>query len=140
MLNYDLRGPEAGSESELPDFLSDDSLAQIQKRHQKLTLIDSKDVETIAKERLRLVEFAEAFDYEFSGKAFEYLMYFKNISNIYDLEFFMNKLASTAFTISNVERMVLAGVPFWEEDDATTLENMTDLTDEDEENDEENDQ
>ena len=120
--------------------MSDDSLVRIQKRHQKLTLINSRDVDAITKERSRLVEFAEAFDYESSGKVLKYMMYFKSISNIYDLEFFMNKLASSAFTISNVERMVLAGVPFWEEDDAALLGDITDFTDEDEENDEENDQ
>ena len=97
-----------------------------------MTLIAAKDVDTITKERSRLVEFAEAFDYESSGKVLKYLMYFKSISNIYDLEFFMNKLASTAFTISNVERMVLAGVPFWEEGDEALF---GDMTDEEEEND-----
>ena len=37
--------------------------------------------------------------------------------NIFDLEFFNNKLASSAFTIANVEKMVLSGVPFWEDGD-----------------------
>ena len=39
------------------------------------------------------------------------------MSNIFDLEFFTNKLASSANTIANVEKMVLSGVPFWEEGD-----------------------
>jgi len=45
------------------------------------------------------------------------LTYFKSISNIYDLEFFTNKLASSSNTICNLEKMVLSGAPFWEEGD-----------------------
>ena len=45
------------------------------------------------------------------------MQYFKSVSNIFDLEFFTNKLASSAFTIANVEKMVLSGVPFWEDGD-----------------------
>jgi len=62
-----------------------------------------------------------------------YLSYFKSISNIFDLEFFINKLASSANTISNVEKMVLSGVPFWEEGDDALFGDM----DEEEESEEE---
>ena len=65
----------------------------------------------------------------------EYLIYFKNVSNIYDLEFFLNKLTSSAFTISNVERMVMSGVPFWEEDEAAVLNDMEESTDDNEQQD-----
>ena len=36
--------------------------------------------------------------------------------NIYDLEFFVNKLVSSAFAIASVEKMVLSGVPFYDDD------------------------
>ena len=51
-----------------------------------------------------------------------FLSYFKTIGNIFDLEFFTNKLASTAFTMCNVEKNVLSGVPFWEEGDEGIME------------------
>jgi hypothetical protein len=52
------------------------------------------------------------------------LQYFKSISNIYDLEFFANKLASSANSMCNVEKMVLSGVPFWEEGDDSLFGDM----------------
>lgn len=52
------------------------------------------------------------------------------MSNIYDLEFFINKLASSAFAISNVEKMVLSGVPFYEEGDDALFGNMDEESEE----------
>ena len=96
-------------------------------------MTDSRDVDLIVKEKARLVEFAEAFDYGCAGKAINYLSYFKSISNIFDLEFFTNKLASSANTISNVEKMVLSGVPFWEEGDDALFGDMDEEEDSEEE-------
>ena len=87
-------------------------------------MTDSRDVDRIVKEKSRLVEFAEAYDYLSGGRAVHYLSYFKSISNIFDLEFFTNKLGSSAHTIANVERMVLSGVPFWEEGDDALFGDM----------------
>ena len=100
-------------------------------------MVDSRDFEQILKEKQRLVEFGEAFDYSLCGRASLYLQYFKSLSNIFDLEFFTNKLASSAFTISNVEKMVVSGVPFWEEGDEALLEGMNEEVDQDEEEEEE---
>ena len=72
------------------------------------------------------MEFAEAYDYSAGGNAVKYLRYFKAISNIFDLEFFTNKLASSAQSIANVEKMVLSGVPFYEESDDALFGNMDD--------------
>jgi len=67
-----------------------------------------------------LVDFIEAYDYSKGALPIcQFLSYWKSISNIFDLEFFVNKLASSAQSMSNVEKMVLAGVPFWEEGDDT---------------------
>ena len=46
------------------------------------------------------------------------------ISNIFDIEFFTNKLGSSANTISNLEKMVLSGVTFWDEGDDTLFSGM----------------
>jgi hypothetical protein len=53
-------------------------------------------------------------------------MYFKSLTNIYDLDFFMSKLSSSAQTIANVERMVLSHVSFWEEGDDALFEDNSD--------------
>jgi hypothetical protein len=54
------------------------------------------------------------------------LTYFKSISNIYDLEFFTNKLASSANSMCNLEKSVLSGVPFWEEGDDSLFDDADD--------------
>ena len=76
-------------------------------------------------ERNRYVVFQEAYDYSAGGIADKYLKYFKAISNIFDLEFFTNKLASSAQSIANVEKMVLSGVPFYEESDDALFGDMS---------------
>lgn len=97
-----------------------------------LDLIDTSDLDSLIKERTRLVEFAQGFDYGSSGKVQYYLSYFKSISNIFDLEFFTNKLASSANTIANVEKMVLSGVSFWEEGDESLFADMSESESEEE--------
>jgi hypothetical protein len=64
--NYDLGSP---AEKTLPEFISDNLLEKIQAKVPKLTLDGLRDVETILKDRYRLVEFNEGFDYSTSGKA-----------------------------------------------------------------------
>lgn len=105
------------AENSMPEFVTKEGLAKIRSKIPKITLSDSRDVDAVQKERQRLVEFKEAFDYQTAGKIVNFLQYFKSIRNIFDLEFFNNKLASSAFTIANVEKMVLSGVPFWEDGD-----------------------
>jgi hypothetical protein len=99
----------------------------------KLTLADSRDIDATLKEKSRLVEFTEAFDYSLAGRASSYLSYFKSMNNIFDLEFFTNKLASSAKCIANLEKMVLSGVPFWEEGDEALFGDMDDDEEESEE-------
>jgi hypothetical protein len=105
------------AEQSMPEFICEDGLSKIKAKIPKLNLTDSRDVEGVSKERSRLVEFEQAFNYSSAGKIVYVLQYFKSIRNIFDLEFFSNKLASSAFTIANVEKMVLSGVPFWEDGD-----------------------
>lgn len=139
-LNYDLGVP---AEKTLPEFIQEDPCPKVEVdddeeetakkakkqdvmferllcRLPKLTYSDSRDFDATQKERGRLVEFTEAFDYsQGASRITQYLSYFKSIGNIYDLEFFTNKLSSSANTMCNVEKMVLSGVPFWEEGDDT---------------------
>ena len=46
----------------------------------------------------------------------------RHFSNLFDLEFFANKLPSKAFSLAGLEQCVLAGIPFWEESDESLLE------------------
>ena len=74
-------------------------------------------MDQVQKDRGRLVEFEEAFDYNACGKLPQFFQYFKMISNIFDIEFFTNKLGSSANTMSNLEKNVLSGVTFWDDGD-----------------------
>jgi len=120
-LVYDLGVP---AEKTLPEFICPDPLAKVKEKIQKITLNNSRDVDAIYKDKGRLVEFDQAYDYNSCGKAPIILSYFKSISNIFDLEFFTNKLGSSANTASNVEKMVLSGVPFWEDGDDSLFADM----------------
>lgn len=111
--NYDFG---SANDNRLTEFAGNNGLGLIQKRLPKLTLTDSIEVDQVVKDKSRLVEFEEAYDYNTTSNVVKLLRYWKQVSNIYDLEFFINKLASSAFAIANVERMVLSGVPFYEDD------------------------
>ena len=130
-LVYELGVP---SERTMPEFIQEDLLKMITSRVQKLDLIRNRiEVESVVKEKYRLIDFNSAYDYLSSGKLSYYLSYFKHISDIFDLDFFTNKLASSAQTIANIEKMVLSGVPFWEDGDEALLDNFSEGDQEEEE-------
>ena len=119
VFNYDL-GSQADQKQ--PEFVSRESLQKIESRVSQISASNSRDVDSVLKERGRLVEFKQAYNYESAGRIMHLLCYFKSISNIFDLEFFTNKLASSANSMVNVEKMVLSGVPFLDEGDDALLE------------------
>jgi hypothetical protein len=45
------------------------------------------------------------------------ICYFRNLQNLFDLEFFCNKLPSKTRSIAGLEHHVQCGLPFWEEGD-----------------------
>jgi len=51
--------------------------------------------------------------------AFKYLAYFRAFCNLFDLEYFFNKLPSRAHSLANMEDEVMAGRNFWDENDDT---------------------
>jgi hypothetical protein len=63
--NYDLGIP---AEKTLPEFFNDDPLEKIESKIQKLTLNFSRDMDSVYKERSRLVDFDEGYDYNACGK------------------------------------------------------------------------
>ena len=46
----------------------------------------------------------------------------RQLANLFDLEFFANKLPSKTFSIAGLEQAVMAGLPFWEESDESLLD------------------
>jgi hypothetical protein len=124
------------NEDKLTEFAGNNQLELIQQRLPRITLTDSIDVDQVVKDRSRLVEFEEAYDYNSVSNVVKFLRYWKQVSNIFDLEFFINKLASSAFAISNVEKMVLSGVPFYD-DDGDEQNVVSEIDDEDSNEDEE---
>lgn len=59
----------------------------------KLTAIDIKEADNAAKDRLRLVDFKEAYNLKGNLTMLQ-IFYFRNLQNLFDLEFFNNKLPS----------------------------------------------
>ena len=56
----------------------------------------------------------------------QYLYYMRQLSNLFDLEFFASKLPSKTFSIAGLEQHVMAGLPFWEESDDSLLDDSDD--------------
>jgi len=45
------------------------------------------------------------------------IYYFRQFQNLFDLEFFANKLPSKSFSIAGLEQNVMSGLPFWDEEE-----------------------
>mgnify|MGYP000474566496 CR=1 FL=1 len=45
------------------------------------------------------------------------MFYLRQFQNLFDLEFFYNKLPSRSFSIAGLEQSVMSGLPFWEDFD-----------------------
>lgn len=62
--------------------------------------------------------------------ATKYLYYFRNLQNLFDIEFFINKLPSKTRSIAGLEHRVTSGLHFWEDpDDASTFDEEDDYLD-----------
>ena len=57
------------------------------------------------------------------------MQYWKSVSDIFDLEFFWNKLSSSSFAMMSLESNVKCGLPFWEEE--STDFNMDSMSEDD---------
>ena len=60
--------------------------------------------------------FKQSFKYK-SLNAYKYLAYFRAFSNLFDLEYFFNKLPSRAHSLAHMECDVMSGLNFWDEND-----------------------
>lgn len=68
------------------------------------------------KEKLRLVDFREAYNLK-GNLTLKYVYYFRNLQNLFDLEFFLAKMPSRSRTIAGLEQYVNSGLPFWDDGD-----------------------
>ena len=92
-------------------------------------MVDLKETDTSTKEKLRHVDFKEA--YNLTGNlTMKYIYYFRNLQNLFDLEFFCNKLPSNTRGIAGLEQNVMSGLPFWEEGDDAIFGDNDDYLDE----------
>ena len=108
-----------------PEVYENNQLDLMRKRVPTLCYIDAKESESMVSiYNGRMVDFKEAFLYD-KNIILNYIQYFRNFQNLFDLEFFASKLPSTAFSIAGLEQCALSGVPFWEDED-----DDGDLTDE----------
>jgi hypothetical protein len=86
----------------------------IKPRLPKLTPIDITVAESQLMNHQRVADFKEC--YKFTGnRTLNYLYYMRQFQNLFDLEFFANKLPSKSFSIAGLEQSVLSGAPFWED-------------------------
>jgi hypothetical protein len=117
LYTYDIYHPRAEiDELQKPSLLMNEQLELIKTKLPKLTHIDIKEVDSAAKDRLRLVDFRESYNLKGNTTMMQ-IYYFRNLHNLFDLEFFCNKLPSKTRSIAGLEHHVSCGLPFWEEGD-----------------------
>lgn len=117
LYQFELGDPEKKDEFGdplLPEFATNKQKELVKARLPTLTIIDIATAEGQLMNHQRLVEFQEC--YKFTGnRALNYLFYMRQFQNLFDLEFFANKLPSKSFSIAGLEQSVLSGSPFWED-------------------------
>lgn len=104
-----------------PEWNSNDQKTLIRKKLPRLTVTDLKESKDTQKDRSRFVDFKQNYNYE-GNIVVQYLYYLRQMSNLFDLEFFANKLPSKTFSVAGLEQHVMSGLPFWEESDEGLLE------------------
>lgn len=87
-----------------------------------LTEVDMASAEANAWHTLRIADFSQAYKYT-GNKALQYLFYLRQFQNLFDLEFFANKIPSTSYSIAGLEQSVMSGQSFWE--DSSDLDDLS---------------
>jgi hypothetical protein len=106
LYTYDIYHPRAEiDEVQKPSLLMNEQLELIKNKLPKLTHIDIKEVDSAAKDRLRLVDFRESYNLKGNTMMMQ-IYYFRNLQNLFDLEFFCNKLPSKTRSIAGLEHHV----------------------------------
>ena len=74
----------------------------LKKRLPTVTPVEAKDAEALAGTYGRLIDFKESFLYD-RNLTMSYIYYMRNFQNLFDLEFFANKLPSKTYSIAGLE-------------------------------------
>ena len=74
---------------------------------------DLKEAEKNIEAKSRFVDFRHSFTIA-DTLVFKYLSYFRNLQNLFDLEYFRSKLTTRSHSMAQLELSVNSGVPFWE--------------------------
>lgn len=87
----------------------------------KLTPLDITQAESALGNHQRIVDFQECYKYT-GNRILSQMYYLRQFQNLFDLEFFANKLPSKSYSIAGLEQSVMSGAPFWDDfDDAEDL-------------------
>ena len=87
----------------------------------KLTPLDITQAESALGNHQRIVDFQECYKYT-GNRILNQMYYLRQFQNLFDLEFFANKLPSKSYSIAGLEQSVMSGAPFWDDfDDAEDL-------------------
>lgn len=107
----------------------------IKQRCPNIKEIDLKEAEKNQETKGRFVDFRHSFTIA-DTLIFKYLHYFRNLQNLFDLEYFKNKLSTRSHTMAQLELCVNSGLPFWE----ANFEPITNVEDKDNDDRKQNDQ
>lgn len=84
------------------EFWDNNHKKMIMSKVPKITCMNAKEIEGFIKEKGRITDFKQAYDYS-KVKVMNYLNYFHNLQNLFDLQFFMSKLGAKAHSICGLE-------------------------------------
>ncbi len=75
--------------------------------------VDMKEAESNIDTKGRFVDYRGTFTIH-DHFLYKYLFYFRQLQNLFDLEYFRSKLSSRAHSMAQLEMAVNSGAPFWE--------------------------
>lgn len=92
--------------------------------HPVMSVMSIEEAEQSIAEFGRFVDYKEAPGVK-KTLVYKYLYYFRQLGNLFDLEYFRSKLAAKAKSIVTLEQSVMSGLPFWEskDDDEVPIDN-----------------
>ena len=106
----------------LPEFTDNNQKKLIKMRLPKLTLMDISAAESALGNHQRISDFQECYKYT-NNRILNQMYYLRQFQNLFDLEFFANKLPSKSYSIAGLEQSVMSGAPFWDDfEDAESSE------------------
>ena len=75
--------------------------------------VEMREAESNLETKGRFVDFRHSFTVG-DTLIYKYLFYFRQLQNVFDLEYFRSKLSSRSHSMAQLEIAVNSGTPFWE--------------------------